>query len=182
MRRCSAVLSAILCMVVNLMSLPLEAAVPQSAVVDAFTVIGPTVRTTNAREMSGKDGRIGPLWGQFMNGGAAAISGVIDQDTIYAVYTGYDSDETGAYDLVLGKSVQPGQQAPPAMRSVAIPKARYLVFAVTANSPEAIRSAWLKVYEYFAQHKDQRRAFSFDFEQHSSSGTRIFIALESGSR
>ncbi len=113
-----------------------------------------------------------------MHGGAAAIPGVIERGTIYAVYSHYDSDETGAYDLILGKSVQPGQEVPPAMKSISIPAARYLVFTATASSPDAIKAAWTQVYEYFAQHKKEHRAFTADFEQYSSSGTRLFIAIQ----
>jgi predicted transcriptional regulator YdeE len=162
----------------NLMSLPIASPSPQSAQVPAFSVIGLAVRTTNAREMSGQDGQIGPLWNQFMHGGATAIPGVIEPGTIYAVYSHYDSDETGPYDLILGKSVQPGQEVPPAMKSISIPPARYLVFTATASSPDAIKASWTQVYEYFAQHKKERRAFTADFEQYSSSGTRLFIAIQ----
>src|SRR5579875_670345 len=102
--------------------------VPQSINVPAFTVIGLSIRTTNAQEMSGSNGKIGPLWSQFMHGGADAIPGVIRQGTIYAVYTDYESDETGAYDLILGKSVSPEQPPPATMRLIHIPSSSYLVF------------------------------------------------------
>jgi predicted transcriptional regulator YdeE len=128
--------------------------------------------------MSGKDGRIGPLWSQFMHGGATAIPGVVEAGTVYAVYSHYDSDETGPYDLILGKSVQPGQEVPPAMKSISIPAARYLVFPATAGSPDAIQAAWSQVYRYFAHHKERSRAFSADFEQYSGSGTRLFIGVQ----
>ena len=146
--------------------------------IPAFTVIGPTIRTTNAAEMSnGGHGKIGPLWGRFLGGEAAAIPKVIDQGTIYAVYFNYQRDETGAYDLTLGKAVQPDQLSPPNMRTLHVPAARYMTFAVSDSSPDAIKSAWLHVYTYFAQHPDKKRAFTYDFEQHSKAGTAIFIAI-----
>jgi predicted transcriptional regulator YdeE len=154
-----------------------EALDPQLIEVPAFTVIGLSVRTTNAVEMSGDAGKIGPLWSQFMHGGAEAIPGVIEQGTVYAVYTHYESDETGAYDLILGKSVQPEQQVPVNMKAIQIPAARYLVFSVAGSSPDAIKASWMSVYRYFADHSDQRRAFTFDFEQHSRMGIKIFIAV-----
>jgi predicted transcriptional regulator YdeE len=154
-----------------------EASGSQLVEVPAFTVMGLFVRTTNAVEMSGNQGKIGPLWSEFMRGGAEAIPGVIEQGTVYAVYTHYESDETGAYDLILGRSVQPEQQVPENMKIVHIPAARYLVFSATDSSPDAIKAAWMNVYRYFADHTGQRRAFTFDFEQHSSVGTKIFIAV-----
>jgi len=154
-----------------------ETSLPQATAVPAFTVIGPFVRTTNAVEMSGKDGKIGPLWGQVMHGGADAIPGVIDQNTIYAAYSDYENDETGAYDLILGRSVQPEEQVPVNMKALHIPAGHYLVFPVGNSSPDAIKAAWMNVYYYFAHHPE-RRAFTCDFEQHSSIGTRIFIAIK----
>ena len=154
-----------------------EAPGSQPVEVPAFTVIGLSVRTTNAVEMSGNAGKIGPLWSQFMHEGAEAIPGVIEQGTVYAVYTHYESDETGAYDVILGRSVQPEQQVPVNMKAVHIPAARYLVFSAADSSPAAIKAAWMSVYKYFADHSGQRRAFTFDFEQHSSTGTAIFIAI-----
>jgi len=144
----------------------------------AFTVIGPFVRTTNAAEMSnGHTGKIGPLWRRFLGGEAGAIPEATDKTTTYAVYSDYESDETGAYDLTLGKAVAPGQQAPPGMRSLSIPAARYLAFPVADPSPAAIKSAWMLVYKYFAQHPEQHRAFTYDFEEHAGDGTRILIAI-----
>jgi predicted transcriptional regulator YdeE len=145
--------------------------------VPAFTVIGSTVRTTNARETSGSNGKIGPLWNQFMHGGEQGISGVIEREKTYAVYTNYEGDETAAYDLTLGKSVHSEQPAPAGMKSIHIPAARYLVFSATGSSPDAIKAAWGNVYDYFAHHTGRRRAFTIDFEQYSSSGTRLFIAI-----
>jgi predicted transcriptional regulator YdeE len=145
--------------------------------VPAFVVIGPAVRTTNAQEMYDDKGKIGPLWSQSMHGGAEIIPGVIEQETIYAVSTHYESDETGAYDLILGKSVQSEQHVPSGMKSIHIPAARYLVFSATGSSPDAVKSTWGKVYDYFAHHSQQQRAFTIDFEPHSRLGTKLYIAV-----
>lgn len=150
---------------------------PQKIEMPAFTVIGFAVRTTNAAEMSGSNGKIGPLWGRFLSGGSDAVSGVVEPGTIYAVYTIYESDETGAYDLILGRSVRPGEPVPAEMSAVHLPAARYLIFPINGQSPEAIKAAWGEVYLYFVQHPEERRAFTCDFEQYSDARARIFIAL-----
>ena len=150
---------------------------PQQVEVPGFTVIGFAIRTTNAQEMSGSEGKIGPLWNRFMHGGEEAIPGVKEPGTIYAVYTHYESDETGAYDLILGKSVQPDQQVPAGMKSIHIPASRYLVFPLANNSPTTIKTAWINIDAFFRHHTHERRAFTADFEQYSSLGARIFIAV-----
>jgi len=149
---------------------------PQLVDLPAFTVIGLSVRTTNAQEMMGTDGRIAPLWDRFARG-ADAIPGIAEQGTTYAVYTSYESDETGAYDFVLGKSVQSAQSAPDGMVKLQIPAARYMVFSAAGSSPDAIKATWLKVYEYFGRQTGEQRAFTVDFEQQSSSGTKLYIAV-----
>ena len=151
--------------------------VTQAVEFPAFTIIGSTARTTNAFEMSGSAGKIGPLWSQFMHGGDKAIPGIIDQDVTYAVYSNYESDASGEYDFMLGKSVHPEQNAPVGMKSIHIPAASYLVFTASGNSPDAIRAAWGNVYDYFARHKEKRRAFTVDFEQYASSGIKLYIAV-----
>jgi predicted transcriptional regulator YdeE len=180
--RFSAILLSVVMLGGNSMSFQTQNSVPEApdlqvVEVPAFTVIGLSARTTNAVEMSGNEGKIGPLWSQFMHGGGEAIPGVIEQRTVYAVYTHYESDERGAYDLILGRSVQPEQQVPVNMKAIHIPAARYVVFSAADSSPEAIKAAWMSVYGYFSHHSGQRRAFTFDFEQHSSVGTKIFIAV-----
>ena len=89
MLRLWAVTFAVVCLVTHPMpfsarnSLPKPA--PLSVEMPAFIVIGPAVRTTNAQEMSGDKGKIGPLWNQFMHGAAEAIPGVLEQGTVYAI-------------------------------------------------------------------------------------------------
>jgi predicted transcriptional regulator YdeE len=157
--------------------MPRFAAAPQPADLPEFTVIGATARTTNAREMSGEDGKIGPLWNQYVNRGDKNIPGVIDPDITCAVYSSYESDANGAYDFTLGQTVRPGQKAPVGMKSIRFPAAHYLVFTAAAGSPEAIKAAWGDVYDYFASHTDRPRAFTIDFEQYTQSGVKLYIAV-----
>ena len=160
-------------------SQPVSSISMRLARVPAITVIGPFVRTTNAAEMSDQGrGKIGPLWSRLMGGEAESIPGAIDKETIYAVYSNYESDENGAYDLTLGRAVRPGQQPPSKMKLLHIPAARYVIFPVADSSAGAIKSAWLSVYKYFVEHPNQHRAFTYDFEQHASNGTKILIAIK----
>lgn len=145
--------------------------------VPGFTVLGFAIRTTNARETSGEQGQIGPLWGRFLQGAGDSIPNVLEPHAIYSVYTNYESDENAAYDLVLGKIVDPSQQIPDGMSAVQIPDAKYRLFAARESSPEAIRAAWQNVYQYFSQHPNEQRAYTCDFERHSRYGVGLYIAI-----
>ena len=150
---------------------------PQVVEISGFTVLGLATRTTNEAEMSGAGGRIGPLWQAFMEAGDRRIPGVMDAFSIFAVYTGYETDETGSYDLIVGRNVQPGQDAPEGMRAVAVPSARYMVFEADGNNPEAIKAAWIRVYTYFSKSTEVRRAFTVDFEKYSGPDVNLYIAV-----
>ncbi len=70
------------------------------------------------------------------------------------------------------------ESLPEGLRGVAIPAAEYLVFPVDSPTPEAIRAAWMAVYEYFASRTNPRRAFTADFERYSADGIQIYIAFD----
>jgi predicted transcriptional regulator YdeE len=150
---------------------------PKTVELPAFSVIGLTTRTTNQFEMSGQGSRIGPLWREFQNGGGDLIPGVLDKAKTYSVYTNYESDHSGAYDVVLGRSVSDPQKAPTGMKDIQIPAGRYMVFPAAGSSPQAIQTAWMQVYDYFAQPTAPRRAFVSDFELYSPEGVSLYIGV-----
>jgi predicted transcriptional regulator YdeE len=149
---------------------------PHVAELPAFDVIGLTTRTSNEDEFSG-NGRIGPLWGAFMGGAGKSIPNAVDE-TIFSLYTHYESDHQGAYDVILGRSVQAGTQPPAGMTTKHIPAATYLVFPAESRAPEAIVAAWQSVYCYFDEPGAPMRAFSIDFERYSDKGVELFIAIQ----
>ena len=149
---------------------------PHVAELPAFDVIGITTRTSNQDEFSGNS-KIGPLWGAFMGGAGKSIPCAIDQ-TIFSLYTHYESDHQGAYDVILGRSVQPGTQATADMIAKHIPAATYLVFPAESRAPEAIVAAWQSVYCYFDEPGAPKRAFTIDFERYSDKGVELFIAIQ----
>jgi predicted transcriptional regulator YdeE len=148
---------------------------PHVAELPAFDVIGLTTRTSNEAQFAGDD-KIGPLWGAFMGGAGQSIPRAVDE-TIFSLYTHYESDHHGAYDVILGKSVQPGTQAPAGMIAKHIPAATYLVFPAESRAPEAIVAAWQSVYCYFDEPGAPKRAFTIDFERYSDEGVELFIAI-----
>jgi predicted transcriptional regulator YdeE len=153
-----------------------EEAHPHVVELPAFDVIGLTTRTSNEDEFSGRS-KIGPLWGQFMQGAGNSIPGAIDE-TIFSLYTHYENDHQGAYDVILGKSVKSGIEAPTAMIVKHIPAATYLVFPAESRAPEAIVAAWQSVYCYFDEPGAPKRAFTVDFERYSEKGVELFIAIQ----
>jgi predicted transcriptional regulator YdeE len=151
-----------------------ETGEPQRVSLPGFNVIGLSTRTTNKDEMSGNS-KIGPLWASFARDGNR-IQDVADPDVTFSIYTNYETDENGPYDVILGKEVHGLRHVPKGMRGIRIPTADYLVFPVADPSPQAIGAAWRAVYAYFAEHKELPRIYGIDFERHSKDRVEIYVS------
>jgi predicted transcriptional regulator YdeE len=152
--------------VLALTAAPVGAAMrPRVVEQQEFSVIGIQARTSNAREMTG-DGAIPKQWDKFFKEGSAdKIPHKVDS-TIYAVYTGYESDRDGEYDFVIGAKVTSVSAVPPGMVAKKVPKGRYAV-VTTAKGPvgQVVPKAWQRIWNL----EDNKqlggaRAYKADFE------------------
>ncbi|TYP79124.1 GyrI-like domain-containing protein [Paenibacillus methanolicus] len=132
----------------------------QAIAKEGFKMSGTSARTTNAAEMSG-NGVIGAQWGQFFGNQVMEKIANRKNDTILAVYTDYESDETGAYTYVLGAEIaEAGQDKE--LRTIAIPDQKYVVFTTRKGPvPEVVVEAWQEIWSWS---KHNERAFVADFE------------------
>jgi predicted transcriptional regulator YdeE len=122
--------------------------------VTPFDVVGISIRTTNAQAAA----TIGALWGRFFADGIAAqVPGRVD-DRILGVYSDYESDHTGAYDLLVGCAVR-GAGTPDGMQRVRVAGGRYAVVTARGEMPAALIRAWLAIWN-----SGLPRAFTQDFE------------------
>lgn len=143
--------------------------------VEGFRVAGLGARTRNADEM-GPHSKIGALWQRVLCG---ECEQVVSQDpSVYSVYSGYESDENGFYDVLVGKVLKPGAPLPENIHDVPVKGGEYQVFPIKDARPESVVAAWQTVYGHFAQGGKRRRAFSTDFEKHAPGGSEIWIALK----
>ena len=147
-------------------AVPVGAAMePRVVEQDEFSVIGIQVRTSNAQEVTGK-GAIPKQWDKFFKDGIAdKIPNKVDS-TIYAVYTGYESDRDGDYDFVIGMKVSSGSAVPPGMVAKKVPKGKYAVVA-SAKGPAAqvVPQAWQRVWSLEDNKQlSGARAYKADFE------------------
>ncbi|MET3132096.1 putative transcriptional regulator YdeE [Oxalobacteraceae bacterium GrIS 1.11] len=128
----------------------------------AFFVSGLSVRTMNRDEFNQEIAKIPGLWAQFVSSKLAdTIPGRLPETPIYGVYSHYDSDATGFYDVTAGVAV--GALAPD-FAGVEIAEGEYLVFDAMGPMPAALIQAWDGIWKYFEQHPQVRRSFLTDFE------------------
>lgn len=127
---------------------------------ESFAVIGIEARTSNALEMS-FEGVIPEQWGRFMREDLAGkIPNRADSDII-ALYTDYDSDDSGMYTVVLGVRVTCADEIPEGMVLRNVPSSRYAIFP-SARGPAArvVFETWQKIWKA----NDLNRSYQADFE------------------
>jgi predicted transcriptional regulator YdeE len=95
-----------------------------------------------------------------------------------AVYSAYESDATGSYQLLVGRQVRNSPPVPAPLHAVSTAQASYLVFRCFGSLPQAIIDGWRDVWTYFAGEDARPRAYTSDFEIYSDAGpVEIWVAV-----
>jgi predicted transcriptional regulator YdeE len=137
---------------------------PELTTISAFSVTGLKARTTNAAEQNPATGRIGPLWGQFYS------SSLASQGSIYGVYSNYESDMHGAFDITAGVGGALVESANQGWQTLQVKAGDYLVFRHKGAMPQAVIDCWIQIWQYFSQPRsDVQRRYATDFEQYLGS-------------
>ena len=125
--------------------------------IDAFDIIGISVRTTNKDGRSQKD--IGELWDRFMSEGVMEKIPGKESADIYCVYTDYETDFNGAYTTIIGCRVNSLEMIPEGMTGKSISAARYHVYTSSGEMPKALMETWKMIWG-----SDIERAYNADFD------------------
>ncbi|MBB3111490.1 putative transcriptional regulator YdeE [Paenibacillus phyllosphaerae] len=131
-----------------------------------FVVHGTSAVTSNEAEMKGQ-GVIADQWAKFYQNRVLEKIASRANDAVIALYTRYESDETGFYTYALGAEVAQAQQEPAdGLEQFVIPSCRYKVFT-TRRGPvqEVVMEAWKEIWAWSKHHE---RAFLTDFEVYDS--------------
>ena len=144
-----------------------------------MTLAGVSIRTTNEVEM-GPHGGLSQLWETYFQ------RGTTNSEYIYALYTDYESDASGAYTVVIGHEVaDESHQEDSDLVYAAVPESKYMVFT-TRKGPvfEVVSEVWMEIWEYFKESKEIR-TYTGDFELYDArnldpahSEVEIYIAIE----
>ncbi|MFJ2279708.1 GyrI-like domain-containing protein [Pseudomonas sp. NPDC087803] len=133
--------------------------------IDAFTVAGLRVRTHNAAEHQPETAKIGPMWGQFFGKELAeTIPGKSANSPIYGVYSAYESDASGEFDVTAGVAVTAPAKD---YESVLIEAGEYLVFEAQGALPDAVISTWGRIWSFFEANPQIQRRYATDFEAYT---------------
>jgi predicted transcriptional regulator YdeE len=126
--------------------------------IEPFKVIGISVRTTNENNRAAKE--IADLWGKFMNEKVLdAIPNKID-NTVYSIYTDYESDHTKPYTTILGCGVENLNNIPSGMIGKSFDGGNYVKLSAKGDLMKGlIVNKWKEIWEM-----DLERIFTADFE------------------
>jgi predicted transcriptional regulator YdeE len=126
--------------------------------IEPFIIIGISVRTTNENNQGANE--IADLWGKFMDQNVLeAIPNKID-NTIYSIYTDYESDHTKPYTAILGCKVSNLNSIPDEMIGKSFDGGNYVKLSAKGNLMKGlIVNKWTEIWEM-----DLDRTFTVDFE------------------
>ena len=120
---------------------------PQRKRGKARRIAGLTIRTTNAAESDPSTARIPALWGRFMSEEwSKRLTALGGFGPTLAVYSAYESDFTGSYQLLLGRQVPDSTIVSSPVQLVSSPEGSYLVFPCVGGLPEAVVDGWRTVW------------------------------------
>lgn len=129
-----------------------------------IAITGITARTTNAAEFNPLTAKIAGLWGRFFSEGLMnSLPHKLADSPVYGVYSGYESDYTGAVDVTVGVAVSQAS-TDENLHCLALPAGEYLVFSATGPMPQTVLQTWGAVWQHFQTNPDLQRSYAADFE------------------
>lgn len=143
---------------------------------ESFTLKGLKARTQNSKEMDAATAKIGDLWALFYQDLGPKLE---DGANIYGVYTNYQSDMNGEYDIIACTNGLPNYESAELVE-IKVETGKYLLFKGKGEMPEAVISVWGEIWSYFsAENCVHTRAYTTDFEYYKSdSEIEIYIAIQ----
>ena len=142
--------------------------------IESKTVYGLKVRTSNSNEQELTTAKIGDLWKVFYK----RIFMNIEQPSMaYGVYTNYESDYNGEYDIVAAVE-SPADKSE--LSIVDLQAGNYLLFENQGQMPDAIIEAWQEIWAYFSDKDcEHTRAYQTDFETYTDDkSVKIYIGIK----
>ncbi|GAA0879996.1 GyrI-like domain-containing protein [Algoriphagus jejuensis] len=126
--------------------------------IEPFKVIGISVRTTNENGKAAKE--IADLWGKFMSEKVLDTIPNKTDNTVYSLYTDYESDHTKPYTAILGCRVENLNDIPNGMIGKSFDGGNYVQLSAKGNLMKSlIVNKWTEIWGM-----DLDRAFTVDFE------------------
>jgi predicted transcriptional regulator YdeE len=136
-------------------------------------ISGISAVTNNEFEMSEENGKISQLWEDYFAKDIYKTTfNKANNDSMYGVYSDYESDVTGNYEITVGVEVTKSKNA------IVIEDKKYLVFSKKGELPSVVVELWEEIWDYFEKNSEYERAFTVDFEKYTKEDEiEIYVAI-----
>ncbi len=131
----------------------------KNSVMKALKIIGIETRTSNENGVAIED--LGKLWGQFFGENIASKIPNKISDTIYAVYTDYESDYKGKYTTIIGCEVDNLDNIPDGLIGREFAAQKSEKFVAKGEIHKAVGETWGEIW---AKYKELNRTYLYDYE------------------
>ncbi|OED60175.1 hypothetical protein A165_24810 [Vibrio tasmaniensis ZS-17] len=144
--------------------------------IEAVKAYGFSVRTTNTDEIDPAKAKIGQLWQGFFD---QAFPKLTADSKVFGVYTNYQSDFTGEFDVVACTNALTDNNLD-ALVETEIQAGKYLTFSTEGALPQAVIDLWGEVWAYFNDPDcPHTRTYTTDFEFYKGeTEVEISIAIQ----
>lgn len=140
-------------------------------------LLGITTRTRNEDEKSSKTAQIPSLWKKFHE---EIYERVLQGTPIYGVYTGYESDYTGYFDL--SAAVEKGDNSGYGgdIQTITLQGGSYLKFIPKTVGEKQIWELWEQAWSFFSDRQQSlERAYTTDYEvYYPNQEVELYIAIK----
>jgi len=152
---------------------------PESRRGEPKKIVGLAIRTINSAESDPPTAKIPQLWAQFgKERWPERLEDIGAFGPTIAVYSAYESDGNGSYQLLVGRQVRGSSSVPVPLQVVSTSPGTYLAFRCSGALPQAIIDGWGDVWAYFARDDAPARAYTSDFEVYNEAGSaEIWVAV-----
>lgn len=140
-----------------------------------LVISGLSTRTNNENEKKVETAKIATLWDDYVekNIYTKTLNKTHD-DYLYCVYSNYQSDVNGDYDVTIGVELKKKYKD-----YIFIEDEKYLVFNKKGEFPEVVLALWKEIWDYFADEPKYERAYTLDFEKYiQKDEIEIYISIK----
>ncbi|MBE1555841.1 GyrI-like domain-containing protein [Sporosarcina limicola] len=129
-----------------------------------FSIMGTSVRTTNANEMTA-NAKISGLWERFYGQKVAKeIANPVNPNVIYGLYSDYENGMNGEYSITLGLEVSSHNTPSEGLVVKTVPASKYVVFTSEKGPfPDVVINLWQDIWAW-SDKADVERTYTGDFE------------------
>ncbi len=148
--------------------------------VGGFTVAGLQTQTRSSDEKNPSTSKIKTIWNRLFSENLPESLPNRDRGNgFYGVYSEYETDETGLYNVTAGVRVTTTDDLPYTVSGISVKPGLYLVFRRQGKLDEVTPQLWGEALEFFKKSNQYQRKFATDFEYYPDMNTvAIHVGIE----